>query len=765
MNPEKSAPPPPAPRFFSLRWRALWPVTLVVTVLAMVGAYLLAGNLSRGVANVDDNILLQNTQTALEMAVNFYERQRTETQRVAYTIGVPEALRARQSISLHAQLEGIAAAAGLDSLIVTDAEGVEVAGLLLTETSDFTDYAVSTDTLLRDEPLVTQVIDEGMVGASGLMRTAEGLFIYTAAPIVFDGETVGVVLAGNRLLSVLEAMSVSAVANVALYDAQGQLLETTLDLDTVPVSQWVLDTPMRNQILSTVGQVVTPPPLALGGASYRVAYAPFHFGPNTLGIIGVFVPNNVPFATEIGRQMTALLVSALTGGVVISVFLVVSRISARAQKVSAVAQALAVGEGYRRTGMKATDEISAIGEALDQYAEATQARHDKLREMLRKQRREVNYFVSVLESMPDGIIIQDISGRVLLMNDHAKTLIGSQRVYRSSGLHELSALIGEEAGQALAPGLYALGDPQRVTLDGRMLSAQAVGVLSATKTRIGTVIILRDITSQVREDQAREALLSQLSREIQQPLAILAQTGARSPNDLVHAFAREISRYSAALQKMIVDMRELHQFTPQEAKSQWRPLRLEALIWAVANDWRQIAQAAGLTLHVIIEQKGVYVLGDERRLRWALGNIADNAIKYTEVGGAMTLEIKSESEGMVHLRVRDNGVGIHPQELEHVFVRFYRGTPVNRAGEVIRVPGMGQGLSIAQQIIEAHGGRISVKSKPLVGTAVYISLPVTAPVAYELPFLDADVMEGETVQLPPNLDIDAFWQPVSKDPS
>lgn len=761
----QSSAQPPIRRFLSLRWRSIWPVTLVVTVVAMVGAYFLANNLSRGVADVDENILLQNAQTAAEMTVDFYERQRTETQRVAYTIGIPEAIRARQSISLHAQLEGIAAAAGLDSLIVTDAQGIEVTGLLRTETPDFTDYAVSTDTLLSNELLVRQVLDEGVIGATGFWGTTEGLFIYTASPILLDNQTIGVVLAGNRLRTVLSAMSASAIADLVLYDGDGQVLETTFPLETISITDLTLDTPLRNQILGAVGQVITPPPTVLGGTSYRSAYLPFNFGPNTLGIIGIFVPNNVPFATEIGRQMTALLVSALTGGVVITVFLIASRISARAERVAATAQALAIGEGYRRTGMTATDEISAIGQALDQYADAVQARQDKLREMLRKQRREVNYYTSVLESMPDGVIVQDISGRVLLMNEHAKALLGSQRVYRSSGLHELAAIVTGEVGPSLAPGLYALGEPQRLMLDGRMLSAQAAGVLSATKMRIGTVIVLRDITSQVREDQAREALLSQLSRDIQQPLSALAQTGARSPNDLVHAFAREISRYSAALQKMIVDMRELHYLPSMDVKSQWRPLRLEALIWAVANDWRQIAQVAGLTLHVIIEQKGIYVLGDERRLRWALGNIADNAIKYTETGGAMTLEIKSESDGMVHLRIRDNGVGIQPDELEYVFMRFYRGTPINRTGDVIRVPGMGQGLSIAQNIIEAHGGRITIKSKPAVGTAVYISLPVTAPVAYELPFLDADAMEGETVQLPPNLDIDAFWQPVPKDKS
>jgi signal transduction histidine kinase len=149
---------------------------------------------------------------------------------------------------------------------------------------------------------------------------------------------------------------------------------------------------------------------------------------------------------------------------------------------------------------------------------------------------------------------------------------------------------------------------------------------------------------------------------------------------------------------------------------------------------------------VQIEKSGLYVLGDERRLRWAIGNIVDNAIKYTPSGGALSLEIKGEDNGMARLRIRDNGVGIQAAELPNVFTRFYRGTPTAPNGEVIHVPGTGQGLSVARQIIEAHGGRIHIKSSPGVGTAVYFTLPLTAPVSIELPYLTAD-MEGETVRL------------------
>jgi signal transduction histidine kinase len=76
--------------------------------------------------------------------------------------------------------------------------------------------------------------------------------------------------------------------------------------------------------------------------------------------------------------------------------------------------------------------------------------------------------------------------------------------------------------------------------------------------------------------------------------------------------------------------------------------------------------------------------------------------------------------------VRDSGVGIKREELSHVFTRFYRGTPITEDGRPLKVPGMGQGLALAKQIIEAHSGEIAVKSKPGAGTAVYVTLPLAS---------------------------------------
>jgi signal transduction histidine kinase len=734
----------PKSRFISLRWRFVTPLFITILLTAMVGAYLLASNISSGLEESQENILLQSNRAVADRSADLYDYQRQEAQRVAFTVGVPEAIRDNNAEALEPILESLVRINDLDSVIVTDAAGIEALGVQRVETQGSTDFALSVATSLTDQPIIRSVIDEGFIGATGFLRTPGGIMLFTAVPVKLGDEFIGVALVGQQLEAALNDLQGSASSDLVLYGPDGGMLQTTFP-PTETREPLELSSEVFTQALLAVNSVPKRQ-FIIEEVPYQATYQPFNFGPETLGVVGVLLPDNVPFATEIGRQLTALLASALAGVAVTVGFIGMSRVSGRASRVARVAAELSLGQEAVRTNMQPTDEITAIGHALDRYADYAKEKQDTLQKALRRQRREVNHLMSVLESMPNGVVVQDLDGRVVIMNDHARELLGSQRVFRSSGLYELAEVVGQKLGPSLAPGLYALGDPHRIQFDDRMLNAQAAAVMAMSDRRIGSVILLRDITDEVRQEQQREAILQQLARSIQQPMEQLGRVGVGSDTEMVKTFAREMSRQAVTLQKMIIDLRELSNVDVGSVKRRQRALRLETLVWAVANEWRQVAQANDLTLHVIIERQGLYVLGDEKRLRWAVGNLIDNAIKYTVAGGALTLEIKEESESMANLRIRDNGVGIVKEELAKVFTRFFRGTPTKPNSDVIRTPGMGQGLHIAKQIFESHGGRIQIKSAVGVGTAVYMALPLTAPIGMELPQFQAD-MDGETVRL------------------
>lgn len=469
-----------------------------------------------------------------------------------------------------------------------------------------------------------------------------------------------------------------------------------------------------------------------------------------LALAAQFMPG---LSLVIGQQFVLIMaVTAITA--VIAVFFATVFMTRRLNRVRNTLEDLSSGQRTNRTRMHPSDEVGQLGQAVDQYADYVQGKQDELRELLRSKRTELERMFAVLESIPDGVIVQDLDGRVILMNEQARALLGSQRMFRSAGFHELTALVTDTLGAALAPGVYAMGTPQRVALGERMLSAQAAAVLSPSNDRLGTVILLRDITPEVRQARERDALIQRMEKEVYAPISSMVQRKHRSglfTDLMMEDFVKALMRHTVALHMLISEMREVSAGEEMPIKREHRPMLLETLIWAVANEWRQVATANGVTMHIHIGVKGLHILCDETRMRWALGNVVDNAIKYTPAGGSVTLEIVSDEPERAVLRVRDTGVGISPEDLSHIFSRFYRGTPTTSDGRVIRQPGMGQGLYIARQIIEAHGGSIRLKSKIHSGTAVYIVLPLTWPEGWNLNEVGEDV-DGETVPIKPEKD-------------
>lgn len=336
------------------------------------------------------------------------------------------------------------------------------------------------------------------------------------------------------------------------------------------------------------------------------------------------------------------------------------RTASRARQAAVAVEQLAAGHRTARAETGPRDELGRVNEALNIYAAYVQEKADDLRAQLRAARYDSQRLESAIANMPDGVVVLDLSGSVILMNTPARSVLGASQ--HTDDSVRLTAAVTDKLGEALAPGVYAFGDPLRLSVENRIIQAQVAAVMSPDSARLGTVIVLREVAS---EDDA---------------LMVIHEEST---------------------------------------------IPLETLVWKVTNEWRQIAETNHVDLQVDIRTRGLKVRGDVQRLSWAFGGIMDNALKYTPTGGTIVIQAREPENGAITIRLRDSGVGIKREELPHVFTRFYRGTPVTEDGRPIKVPGMGQGLALTKEIIEAHGGSVSVKSKPGAGTAVYVTLPLT----------------------------------------
>ena len=218
------------------------------------------------------------------------------------------------------------------------------------------------------------------------------------------------------------------------------------------------------------------------------------------------------------------------------------------------------------------------------------------------------------------------------------------------------------------------------------------------------------------DDEARTRLTSDVSHELRTPLANVrgwleaAQDGlVATDRELLDSLHEE----TLLLQRLVDDLRDLAVGDAGGMVLDLEEVDLGDLVARVAQSFGGVAETAGVEL-VVSAEAGSVVTADPVRLRQAVGNLLANAVRHTPAGGTVTLHTGPEL-----IEVADTGEGIPTEELPHVFDRFRRVDPSRS-----RVTGgSGLGLAIVRQIVEAHGGTVSLESRPGVRTVATIRLP------------------------------------------
>ncbi len=226
-------------------------------------------------------------------------------------------------------------------------------------------------------------------------------------------------------------------------------------------------------------------------------------------------------------------------------------------------------------------------------------------------------------------------------------------------------------------------------------------------------------TSLQAEDQARKTLTTDVAHELRSPLANLRGYLEGIQDGLVLPDAATISSLheeTTAIQSLVDDLQQLS--LAETGRLNLRPERTDVgdLIERVVAAHAATAASAGVTL-TAHAYEGVITSLDPDRMRQVLTNLVANAVRYTPPGGAISVLLNVDDE--IGIEVRDNGEGIAERHLPHLFERFYRADESRTRA----TGGSGLGLAIVQELVHAHGGRISVRSQVGAGTAFHIALP------------------------------------------
>jgi heavy metal sensor kinase len=187
-----------------------------------------------------------------------------------------------------------------------------------------------------------------------------------------------------------------------------------------------------------------------------------------------------------------------------------------------------------------------------------------------------------------------------------------------------------------------------------------------------------------------------------------------------HEILSEINAESERLGLLINDLLVLARADEDQMPLDHEPVRLDLLASDVADTMEPLANERGINLQLQTLEPAT-VMGDTARLIQVLMGLVDNALAYTNAGGTVTLNVEARDD-VVCLTVRDTGIGISEEDRAHIFERFYRADPARSRA----AGGSGLGLSIAQWVIQAHGGTISVESQLGQGSTFTVKLPQAA---------------------------------------
>jgi len=336
----------------------------------------------------------------------------------------------------------------------------------------------------------------------------------------------------------------------------------------------------------------------------------------------------------------------------------------------------------------------------------------------------------IIDKAPAGIIIMDREGRVTDFNPAAASISGYSR----------EEALGRRVREVLACEADREDCPLKAAMRGLEVETQELAVLNRLKEAVpvmlsafplktkggiilGGVIIFRDLSPIKRLEKERRHLVNMFAHDLKTPVVGMAglvrrlRQGKAGPlSEPQQTYLETIDREMGRLEKLINNFLEfarldLHILTPMASA-----LQVEKECQEVFVLLQPLAEAKGIVLEAEYPQELLVLQADPLLFRRVLENLLENAIKYSPPRTKVALEVQERGQEVL-FAVRDQGPGIAPKDLPHLFEIYYRGADAEKER------GFGLGLATVKRIIDAHGGRIWVESHPGQGATFHFTLP------------------------------------------
>lgn len=463
---------------------------------------------------------------------------------------------------------------------------------------------------------------------------------------------------------------------------------------------------------------------------HQMLYAAVRTGEGSaLRFVRVAIP--AEFVAGADRHLATVILLGVVGALLVAfvpALYVANTIGGRLQRMVEFSRGVAAGDFSARLAVTHRDQLGVLENNLNDMSGRLRASFVEVQDESEKVR-------GILRAMVEGVVVVSAVGEVVLINQRAERIFGlpSGPDYRGRHLVEMSrdpelqqllrslptwTKVEPEAGE------IALADPDR-----RFLAVSVSPIRDAAHGgAVAFVMVFHDITELKKLETMRRDFVANVSHELRTPLTAIrgyAETllaGALEDRDRARQFLSVIDRHSERLSRLIDDLLTLSDLELGKTSFKKEPVQAEALVDEVVEVLREKAKRGAVALVPRIPADLPLVLGDADRLQQVLINLTDNAIKYSRAGGTVQITAAAVTDAgmpMVEIEVRDDGIGIPAADIPRLTERFYR---VDKARSR-ELGGTGLGLAIVKHIVQAHGGRLEIRSTLNVGTVVKFSVP------------------------------------------
>ncbi len=436
------------------------------------------------------------------------------------------------------------------------------------------------------------------------------------------------------------------------------------------------------------------------------------------------------------------------------------------RRITRIAARLSRGDLQARASVHGSDELAGLAQSLNDMGDHL----GKQMSTIDGQRQTLE---ALLDQLDEGVVVAGPDGKIILSNPAAARLLHPKDAEPQAA----RAWVGRPIEQCVPQHdlqRMLLGDGPLPTLEGASVEGENASVVkqrfpstrecrldvhshdsfvallargsdieipqrmvvgntdeASTKAVVGRILALTDITEIVRTIQMKTDFVANASHELRTPLSAIRAAietvlniNAEEEAESARRFLRVIDRHSARLEALVSDLLALSRVESPSRETKSTAIDIRQFYGELSEQWEHRVKEKQLNWNSVIPPDLHEMTADEDLVRMVLDNLVDNAIKFTDVGGHVSVIFSCE-HNTIAVEVADDGCGIPPQDQERVFERFYQVAQARSEAEgspaVSR--GTGLGLAIVRHAVASMGGSVSLASELGIGTRFTMKIP------------------------------------------